>query len=92
MAEQNAWQLHKLNNGKLDHLAFRRRIVGALLETNKKSMKKGPCKQSSRSIQDTIGLTIWSFHRIARQSVVSVIRNVSPGVINVMLVYTSSAS
>ncbi|KAJ8876603.1 hypothetical protein PR048_021048, partial [Dryococelus australis] len=32
IAEQNAWQLHKISNGKLDHLSFRRRIALALLE------------------------------------------------------------
>lgn len=35
LAVQNAWVLHKkTENGKLDHLAFRRRIAIGLLETN----------------------------------------------------------
>lgn len=36
VAEQNAWQLHRLDGGKLDHLAFRRRIVTAILESNRR--------------------------------------------------------
>ncbi|XP_044763683.1 piggyBac transposable element-derived protein 3-like [Coccinella septempunctata] len=38
---QNAWQLHRLQNGKLDQLTFRRRIVLALLESNTESRKRG---------------------------------------------------
>lgn len=35
LAVQNAWVLHKkTENGKLDHLTFRRRVAMALLETN----------------------------------------------------------
>ncbi|KAG8261983.1 hypothetical protein J6590_108807 [Homalodisca vitripennis] len=33
---QNAWQLHRQDGGKLDQLAFRRRIVLAVLEGNKR--------------------------------------------------------
>ena len=36
VAEQNAWQLHKENGGKLDHLHFRRRIVTAILESSRR--------------------------------------------------------
>lgn len=36
VAEQNAWQLYRLDSGKLDHLAFRRRIVTAILESNRR--------------------------------------------------------
>lgn len=46
MAEQNAWQLHKFNGGKMDHLTFRRCIASGLLETFKKTTKRGPSKQS----------------------------------------------
>ncbi|KAJ8866851.1 hypothetical protein PR048_032712 [Dryococelus australis] len=35
-AEQNPWQQHKISNGKLGHLSFRRRIALALLETNQR--------------------------------------------------------
>lgn len=38
---QNAWQLHGLPNGELEQLAFRRRIVLALLESNSESRKRG---------------------------------------------------
>lgn len=31
VSEQNAWQLHRINGGKLDHLQFRRQVVMALL-------------------------------------------------------------
>lgn len=45
IAEQNAWQLHRLQspNGpeKLDHLTFRRQIALHLLESNKNSKKRG---------------------------------------------------
>lgn len=37
MACTNAWQLHKQSGGKLDHLAFRRRVALNLLETYGKS-------------------------------------------------------
>lgn len=33
-AEQNAWQLHRLQGGKLDHLEFRRTIALSIIETN----------------------------------------------------------
>nr|CAH7741971.1 unnamed protein product [Callosobruchus chinensis] len=46
MASQNAWQLHKHNGGKMDHLAFRRCIASGLLETYKKETKRGPAKLS----------------------------------------------
>lgn len=38
---QNAWQLHKMQNGSLDQLTFRRRIALAILETNGESRKRG---------------------------------------------------
>lgn len=53
-AEQNAWQLHRISGGKLDHLAFRRRLACNLLETYGKgcSSKAGRssknCKADSR--------------------------------------------
>nr|CAH7755005.1 unnamed protein product [Callosobruchus chinensis] len=46
MASQIAWQLHKHNGGKMDHLAFRRCIASGLLETYKKETKRGPAKLS----------------------------------------------
>lgn len=33
-AEQNAWQLHRQQNGKLDHLGFRRHVALSLLQKN----------------------------------------------------------
>ncbi|KAL1493569.1 hypothetical protein ABEB36_009272 [Hypothenemus hampei] len=39
MAEQNAWQIHKLNGGRMDHLSFRRSIAQSFLETYKKTTK-----------------------------------------------------
>ena len=47
MAEHNAWQLHRCNGGKLDHLAFRRAVAVGILETFKKSTKRGPSKFSA---------------------------------------------
>lgn len=47
LAMQNAWQLHKIMNGKLDHLAFRRRIATALLETHGKASR--PIMQARNS-------------------------------------------
>ncbi|XP_069699424.1 piggyBac transposable element-derived protein 3-like isoform X2 [Periplaneta americana] len=44
-AEQNAWHLHCINGGKLDHLTFRRRLVCNLLET----YGKGYSSRSGRS-------------------------------------------
>lgn len=46
MAIQNAWQLHRINLGKLDQLAFRRSIATNLLETYKKSSRRGPSRPS----------------------------------------------
>lgn len=43
MALHNAWQLYKYNGGQYDHLTFRRVVARGLLETNKKSEKRGPC-------------------------------------------------
>ncbi|KAB0790447.1 hypothetical protein PPYR_15169 [Photinus pyralis] len=37
VAENNAWNVHRQNSGRLDHLEFRRQIVAALLPANKKS-------------------------------------------------------
>ena len=39
LAEQNAWQLHRVHKGELDHLAFRRRVATAILETNVRPRK-----------------------------------------------------
>lgn len=44
MSEQNAWRLHKLDGGKLDHLEFRRTVATELLETYRKISKRGPSK------------------------------------------------
>ncbi|KAF9407002.1 hypothetical protein HW555_012826 [Spodoptera exigua] len=43
MALHNAWQLYKHNGGQYDHLNFRRMVARGLLETYKKSEKRGPC-------------------------------------------------
>lgn len=34
-AEQNAWQLHRKQGGKLDHLAFRRNVAMSLIQSNR---------------------------------------------------------
>ncbi|XP_026682857.1 piggyBac transposable element-derived protein 3-like [Diaphorina citri] len=39
-AEQNAWQLYRLDGGKMDHLGFRRRLVCNILETHGKKTTK----------------------------------------------------
>nr|CAI5843335.1 unnamed protein product [Callosobruchus analis] len=44
MAVQNAWHLHKQNGGILDQLSFRRAISNELLETHKKTTKRGPSR------------------------------------------------
>lgn len=36
MAEQNAWRIHKVNGGKLDHLGFRRSLATGILESFKR--------------------------------------------------------
>ncbi|XP_036317370.1 piggyBac transposable element-derived protein 3-like [Rhagoletis pomonella] len=43
MAIHNAWQLYKSNGGEYDHLLFRRTVARGILETHKKSEKRGPC-------------------------------------------------
>lgn len=40
MCVQNAWQIHRIEGGKLDHLTFRRRIVLFLLQTESKVSAK----------------------------------------------------
>lgn len=47
MATQNAWQLHRSAGGKMDNLTFRRSIAQNLLETFKKTTKRGPSKTST---------------------------------------------
>lgn len=44
MAAQNAWRLHKNVSGKLDQLEFRRSMATELLQTYKKTTKRGPSK------------------------------------------------
>lgn len=46
MAMQNAWRIHKHNNGKLDQLEFRRLVATELLETHTRTTKRGPSKPS----------------------------------------------
>jgi hypothetical protein len=46
MAMQNAWRLHKSNRGKLDLLEFRRSVATELLESHKRTTKRGPSKSS----------------------------------------------
>lgn len=43
MALHNAWQLYKRDGGEYDHLAFRRSLAKGLLESYKRSDKRGPC-------------------------------------------------
>lgn len=47
MASHNAWQLYRLGGGEKDHLGFRQSIAVAILETYKKTSKRGPCRQSA---------------------------------------------
>lgn len=47
MIEHNAWQIHKQQGGTMDHLAFRRAVTVNMLETYKKTGKRGPCKGTS---------------------------------------------
>jgi hypothetical protein len=47
MAIHNAWQLHRLQGGKMNQLEFRRSIAGNMLETNKRDAKRGPSKRNS---------------------------------------------
>lgn len=54
MAVQNAWQIHKINKGDLDHLGFRRSIATALLQQNKKpysSSKGRPSQHENMQIR-----------------------------------------
>ncbi|ENN74507.1 hypothetical protein YQE_08906, partial [Dendroctonus ponderosae] len=44
-AEQNAWQFHRKQGGKLDHLAFRRNVALMLIETNKENRGLNLCKR-----------------------------------------------
>ncbi|CAH1381940.1 unnamed protein product [Tenebrio molitor] len=46
MAMQNAWRLLKSNRGKLDLLEFRRSVATELLESHKRTTKRGPSKSS----------------------------------------------
>lgn len=47
MALQNAWQLYRIGGGKKDHLRFRQSVALSMLETYKKSSKRGPTRQSA---------------------------------------------
>lgn len=47
MAEQNAWQLYRIGGGKKDHLRFRQSVATSILETYKKTTKRGPSRQSA---------------------------------------------
>lgn len=47
MALQNAWQLHRINMGDKDQLSFRRAVAMNMLETYKKSTRRGVAKSSS---------------------------------------------
>lgn len=53
MAIQNAWQIHKTQDGKLDQLEFRRSIATNILETFKKETKRGPSKRNSNSVANS---------------------------------------
>ncbi|RZC43266.1 hypothetical protein BDFB_010538 [Asbolus verrucosus] len=47
MAEQNTWELHRCNGGKLNHLLFRRAVAVSILEFFKKTTKRGPSRSSA---------------------------------------------
>ncbi|CAK1585032.1 unnamed protein product [Parnassius mnemosyne] len=53
LAEHNAWQLYKINHGKLDHFGFRRRVAIALIESNRKNAKRGPSRPSHHEHADS---------------------------------------
>lgn len=53
MVVQNSWHLHKNDGGTLDQLQFRRDIGTELLESHKKSTKKGPSKLPKNAHQYT---------------------------------------
>lgn len=40
LAEHNAWQLHRTQNGTMDHLTFRRRVAMSILEGNQRKFSK----------------------------------------------------
>ncbi|XP_050305583.1 piggyBac transposable element-derived protein 3-like [Anthonomus grandis grandis] len=51
MASQNSWQLHRNNGGTLDQLQFRRDLGTQLLETYRKTTKRGPSKLPKTAFQ-----------------------------------------
>ena len=53
VTEQNAWQIHRYNGGKLDHFTFCRRIALALLETNRRGIAKKRSQSSSLENKDS---------------------------------------
>lgn len=57
MSMQNAWQLHKANNGSLDFLKFRQSVTTELLKTYRRTEKRGPSKHS---------MNIYEFSRFDR--------------------------
>ena len=46
--EQNAWQIHRLQGGKMDHLQFRRNVSVSLLEINGNNIREGLGKNAER--------------------------------------------
>lgn len=47
MAINNSWNLHRLNGGKSDQYTFRRALAMGILETHKKTTKRGPVRASA---------------------------------------------
>lgn len=46
MAINNSWNLHRLDGGKKDQYTFRRSLAMGILETHKKTTKRGPVRAS----------------------------------------------
>lgn len=83
VAEQNAWEFHQHEGGKLDHLAFCRRIVTAILESNKRvisSRERPGCSSQIDPDMTKLSTMLWIYHLIVLQerksNVASVIKNV----------------
>lgn len=49
MAAQNAWQIHRLQGGRMDQLAFRRAVATNILETHRRAPKRGRPRMSSNA-------------------------------------------
>lgn len=47
MSVQNAWQIHRLEGGKMNQVHFRRAVATNLLESNQSNQRRGPSKRNS---------------------------------------------